>query len=130
MTSLNKDHMAQDGIINDVVEASCRIPSEFYRRGNVSFWDLVKESGYQRQQAAIGIEDVKRCRRAHPELIGVWQQYSEDKRVSSGWYFDKANQEVGYYSDRREHVQTFGDNFEACAVFIKYELDSTCTGMA
>ena len=111
--------------VHDVIASVCRMPSEFHRRGDVSILRLAEDSDYRAHQTAIGVEDFRQYLQAHPELVGEWYVYSDNKRTSSGWYFDHATRRVGYYSgSRREREQTFDDVTQACAAFIKHEIDS------
>jgi hypothetical protein len=54
--------------------------------------------------------------------------YSSDKRTGSGWYILDAGDgkyQVGFYpEDNNIHVREYTDLNEACAVFIKQELEA------
>lgn len=101
------------------------MPSEFHRRGDVSILRLVEDSDYRAHQNVISVADFQKHLQTHPELIVDWYVYSDNKRTTSGWYFDYAARQVGYHSGSRpERQQTFDDVTQACAAFIKYEMDS------
>lgn len=111
--------------VQEVIESVCRIPSEFHQRGDVSVVRLVEESGYRIHRVAIAVDDLERYLRARPELVQDWDVYSASNRKGSGWYFDRAARSVGCYRDnRRQHEQVFDDAAQACATFIKREIDS------
>jgi hypothetical protein len=111
--------------VQEVISSVCRMSSDFHRRSDVSILRLAEESDYRAHQTAIAVEDLQQYLQAHQELVGEWYVYSDNKRTSSGWYFDHAARRVGYYSGtRREREQTFDDVTQACAVFIKHEIDS------
>jgi hypothetical protein len=63
---------------------------------------------------------------AQPSLIDDWAGYSEDKRCSSGGYFDDTRYSTGYFSAEagRSREQVFAERTQACAEFIKHELAS------
>lgn len=87
-----------------------------------SFIDLVEELGFREVREQINEDLVSNYLRSHPELIGEWQTYSADKRVSSGWYL--VDNLVGYLEKEvgRTNEHTYTDPAEACAVFILNEL--------
>jgi hypothetical protein len=62
-----------------------------------------------------------------PECVKEWFNYSEDKRTSSGWYLtenDEECYETGYIADHTRTNWLQHDNaIDACAVFIKHELE-------
>jgi hypothetical protein len=112
--------------VSEVIAAVCHIPAEFHKRGDVSILKLLKESGYPEHASSIDIQHIQKYLIAHPDLVSNWSAYSEDKRTDKGWYFDQEARRVGYYSVGFgcEQQQIFDDVMEACATFIKRELDS------
>ena len=117
--------MPSNRTVEEVISLASQIPVELRRRDNVSIVTLVKESNYRTYQSSIGIEDICCHLRGYSDLIAAWSMYSEDKRTSSGWYFDHDARTVGYFNgSSRERVETFDDVSKACASFIKHELDS------
>jgi hypothetical protein len=112
--------------IEDVVEKVCSIPADFHRRGDVSVVYLLEESGYDTVRGAITVSVIQQHLQAHPHLIDDWAGYSEDQRCSSGWFFDDRRYTTGHYSSSagRSHEQAFGERSQACAEFIKHELES------
>jgi hypothetical protein len=68
----------------------------------------------------------------HPHLIDEWAVYSNDKRCSSGWYFDDSRYSTGHFSSAagRTREQVFSERPRACAEFIKHELDSILENVA
>jgi hypothetical protein len=87
---------------------------------------LVEESGYEDYRDAIGVSEIRQHLEAHPDLIDHWADYSSNKRCNSGWYFDDSRYSTGYFSSGtgRSREQVFGERSQACAEFIKHELDS------
>jgi hypothetical protein len=99
------------------------MPSEFKRRGDVSIKALAGESGFAEHKFDIDAKAIQQFLEIHPGLVGEWAEYSEDKRVSSGWYFDSAGLRVGFYErGKPERGQIYKSAAEACAVFIILEL--------
>ena len=112
--------------LQDVVAKVCSIPSDFHRRGDVSVVYLLEESGYDTVRDAVTVPIIQEHLQAHPDLIDVWAGYSADKRCSSGWFFDDTRSTTGHYSSSagRSQEQVFIERSQACAEFIKLELDS------
>jgi hypothetical protein len=100
----------------------CNLPSDYRSRG-VSQMAVFAESGYRANRSAVGIEAIRKYIAENPGLVGDWMGYSEDKR-SGGWYFAPGSIE-GFFivGGSRETEQKYSDRFEACAVFIKHELE-------
>jgi hypothetical protein len=57
--------------------------------------------------------------------------YSENKRCG-GWFIDLSARRIGYYSDLGipQQEQVFDDQLEACAHYIRHELDSISQDVA
>ena len=112
----------------DVADAVVRIPRDFETRGDVSFHALLIASGYADKSAAVDVPMIKDALRAHPEFVGDWLKHSEDKRSSAGWFIRRAVQggwEVGYVAEGAfDKVSLYQCKLEACAVFIKKEIDA------
>jgi len=109
--------------VQDTIERMCRMPSEFKRRGDVSIKTLASESGFTDHKFEIDAQAVQRFLEAHPELLDAWAEYSGDKRVSNGWYFDLARLAVGFYEHGKPaREQTYKHPAEACGVFVMLEL--------
>jgi hypothetical protein len=103
------------------VETICRLPASFYG-GNKSFIQLVRESGITDRASGATPEALASVLRAEPSLIDGWFRWSGNKRVSSGWYFERDGDGciVGYYpgGDRLR----FDDVALGCAEFILREV--------
>lgn len=105
-----------------------RIPRDFETRGDVSFHALLIASGYADGHVGVDVPMIEDALRAHPEFVGDWLEYSEEKRSSAGWFIRKAASggwEVGYVAEGAfEEVSLYQDELEACAAFIKKEIDA------
>jgi hypothetical protein len=109
----------------DVVAEVCEIATRFKARGDVSVLKLVDESGYRSSPTALSADAVTSYLARHQALVDAWIGYSEDKRVSSGWYIVETSGhrfEVGYYP--RGGCLCFEDRDRACAEFIVREVRS------
>ena len=114
--------MKKHNILRDIVF----LPKRF-SEGNTSMYSLLKESGYFELHNQISEVDILEVLNENLECIDQWLNLSEDKRSSSGWYFkqnDNGKFVVGYYpSDGNFQLYEYNDELEACAVFIKQEID-------
>jgi hypothetical protein len=118
--------MSTSPTLQDVVAKVCSIPSDFHTRGDVSVVFLLEESGYDTVRDAVTVPIIEQHLQAHPHLIDVWSCYSCDQRSSSGWFFDDGRCTTGHYSSSagRSREQVFAERSQACAEFIKLELES------
>ena len=106
---------------DQVLERICNLPVDF-KHGSKSPLQLVTESGVNAHPEVLTVSRLIVCLRAHPELIDQWENWSADKRVSSGWYFAlrSVGFVVGYYPGGES--LTFEDPFVACAEFVVREV--------
>ncbi|MFH1830519.1 MAG: hypothetical protein ABH871_07070 [Pseudomonadota bacterium] len=109
-----------------VVRNVLHIPRNFRKLGNISVHTLLKEGGYFEVYSLVSVGDIRASLISEPQCIEEWLLYSEDKRCSSGWYFmqtEKHSYIVGHYpSDNKLNV-TYDDSLDACADFIKKEIE-------
>lgn len=113
---------------NDIKSGLILIPRTFHRLGNVTTYDLLKETGYFEMHDQVSKESIHEALAQQPECIDEWMLYSQDKRTSSGWYLKKNDEDtyiVGYFAGKGgEAVQLkFIDRTVACAAFIKRECE-------
>jgi hypothetical protein len=107
----------------------CSLAHDYYTK-NMSPHSLLVASGYREHRGVITVEMIKTHVSKNPKLIRDWLSYSEDKRGGSKWFLgiDSASGSftVGGFPhfDPEKNRKTFSDAPEACAVFIKHELDS------
>jgi hypothetical protein len=113
---------------SDIVGQLVTLPRQFHSPGNVSMFSLLEVTGYFGLHEQVSEADIRAALVRWPECVQEWFQYSEDKRTSSGWYLtenDGQCYETGYVVEahtRTKRVQH--DNaIDACAVFIKHELE-------
>lgn len=109
-------------MLNDVIN----IPKKL-REQNTSFYKLLEKSGYFEFFSRINEVEILGQLNINPELVQQWMQYSDDKRITSGWYFtqDKDLQYVVGYHPRiiGTTPSKFNNIKEACAAFIKIEIE-------
>lgn len=104
------------------------LPRQLKNRAIVSFYELLKETGYFQVHRQITGERIYAALKDNPEYIADWIAYSEDKRASTGWYIERRENNshiVGYYSGKtgRQSETRHADLIAACAVFIKHEIE-------
>jgi hypothetical protein len=105
----------------NIIERLCNLPA--YCKGrNKSPVQLVAESGLAQCEPAFSVEAVSTYLSHHPALVEQWLRWSEDKRVSSGWYFMRESSKyvVGYTP--KGETLSFADAVPACAAFIIREV--------
>lgn len=111
--------------LHEAIAACCGLAKDYYAK-NMSPLALLDASGYRRWHWLVSVGKIREHLAQHPELIWNWVMYSKNKRVSSGWYFEAESTEgpfvVGYFPGERQ--ERYYDAAEACAQFVKRELDS------
>lgn len=111
----------------DVAAEIVRIPRRLSADGNISFHDLVRQSSYLMHADTITEALIREQLQSTPDAVNGWLSYSEDRRVTSGWYFRATPDdqfEVGYYGrDQPNRPRLlYKDPLDACAAFIRREL--------
>ena len=113
--------------ITDTVIDLIYIPRKFEDLGNVSIYSLLRDSGYFETYSEISESTIREGLRAHPETVEEWMRFSQDKRTNAGWYFrpSRKGYEVGYFSRFQGDIKSthYSDRTQACAVFIKNEIE-------
>jgi|SRR5882724_3674264 len=113
--------------IQNVILKIIEIPLQFHKLSNVSSITLLKESGYYEVFDEINESEIANALTEHPNRINDWLIWSEDKRVSSGWYFFEKNESqyiVGYWPKNQHSELQYSDKTLACAAFIKREIEA------
>jgi hypothetical protein len=116
---------ANDPLLAMTVEDVCRLAWDYGVIRAVSARELIARSGYGERWRSITVGLLSDTLRQHPDWVDAWIQWSEDKRVSSGWYISRRGEsafDVGYYPT--VPPVRYGDRTKACAVFVRYELAS------
>jgi len=117
--------------LKNVATRIAMLPRSFNQSGTKSMKTLLSETGYSEVKELLSVSEIKESLRTNPECVSEWLQYSEDKRVESGWYFRQTSGgcTVGKRARNGRHVseQSFPDALDACAVFIKQEVESIAT---
>ena len=116
----------------DILVDLIRLPRMF-NAGDVSMYELLRQTGYFELHDQISEAAIRQTLDWHPECVDDWISYSEDKRTSSGWFIKQENSakyRVAYFScEGDKGLQTsYVDRIEACAAFIKHELEDIRSG--
>ena len=112
---------------DDVVEAVCRLPLDFYAIESVSAVDLVRRSGYLALRHDVTVARLTTCLREHPGWVDAWFAWSADNRSSPAWYVRESNPgtfELGFYEGPGGvPTETLTDKTRAAAEFVHRYLD-------
>jgi hypothetical protein len=102
----------------DCIEKICNLPLHF-NRGDKSVLVLLNESQFVSFYREISVVDIINHLQKHSDLIGMWKQFSEDKRTSGGFYY--TTNYVGSLNDKNSD-KAFTSDTEACAEYILKEI--------
>jgi len=117
--------MDKNHIINEIL----RIPERLAENPNKSFHAVVSEIRQMFANREISDDDLRVQLIQCPAFVQQWLTYSEDKRVSSGWFFrrsDSQKYEVGFCMGKGNIVNAsiFDDALKACVLFICKEVEN------
>lgn len=104
-----------------IIEKICRLPIDFYG-GSKSMVDLVSEYGIAEHSSALASTEIVRYVRNHPEVIDQWLKWSANKRVDSGWYFERQRDHLLVGFNPNGDSLRFEDQATACAEYIVREV--------
>lgn len=114
--------------INNIINKIIKLPETFYLNGNVSIYNLLRDSGYFEMYDQIDENNILEELTKHPEYVKIWLEWSDNKRTDSGWFFQKSDHgkyTVDYFpkKEKSDSVE-YEDSKLACATFIKLELEA------
>ena len=112
---------------SDTLARVCALARDYSMRG-MSPRALFEASNYRQFSSKITTEAIASHIRGNRAFIGDWYMYSENKRTDRGWHFfigdDQDKHSVVYYEGARIILEEHYDNeFDACASYIKHELE-------
>ena len=114
--------------INDTIDGLINIPRRFNSVGNMSIYNLLKETGYFEIHDQISVKNILNVLAQYSECVEDWIVYSENQRCSPCWYIkpqDDQKYVVGFYEEGNHTETEYSDRLEACAIYIKHEIEST-----
>jgi hypothetical protein len=102
---------------DEVIVQLCAIPDDYYRLGNISAVELIKDSGFLKLPEGISHSKILAHLNRNPNLVDAWQQWSEDQRCNVAWALGEigSGYYVGYLG---QPYETYDDKTDACANFI------------
>jgi hypothetical protein len=112
-----------------VIARLLKMPRDFHQLGNMSFYDLLRHSGYCDLHQKITETDIAREITAQRNYLDEWMQYSENKRTNGGWYIAKRGDgswelgQMAVASSEKAGI-SFSDPISAIAAFVKREAES------
>jgi hypothetical protein len=121
--------LLEQGVADTVI----RLPMALRLEEDVSLHELLVGSGYVEHHEQIAEEVIRERFALAPQCADDWIGYSEDKRTETGWYLrvlGKGKFEVGYIggADDEGSMTTYSDKLDACAKFVKMEVESLRIG--
>jgi hypothetical protein len=117
----------------DIAAEIVTIPRRMHSEDKSPF-TLLKETGYFELHDQVSVSDIREALTPDPACVQEWMQYCSDKRTSSGWYIrlnDEQLYEIGYFdikADHDTHRVQYESAVDACAAFIKHEIESIRSG--
>ena len=117
---------------SEVLERVYVLPSELRAQlaigRYVSLWSLVAETDYPTVRDEVDVEVLRSGLCGRGTIVQDWLRYSSEKAVSWGWFFEidrRGRYAVGLKTGFSEKTRCeISDPWEACAFFIKEELDA------
>jgi len=112
--------------MNEVFQTLVQFPRYFYAGRSRSFIDVYNDTKYFELHESITVPRLYEALKQDPKCVEEWALRSGDKRTTTGWYFniEADASEIGFWDGHGiVKKQRFDDRFEACAEFIKKELE-------
>ena len=111
-----------------IINAMLQIPETLKKIPTQPFYVIATGIKNSLRNSDVSNEDLRSELLIKPHLINEWLAYSEDKRVSNGWFFrhiDSITYEVGFCENRKGIIKSFifDDAAEACAFFVNKEAE-------
>jgi hypothetical protein len=99
------------------------IPLTMRQNPHLSPEAIVREAGARSYAPTAMAEAIRAHLVAQPELVMQWLGYSQDQRISSGWFLAEAEEgsgfTLGHYPESASRPsRLFPEAPEACAAFI------------
>ena len=117
----------KDKVTAAVALALARFPSDYHARSDATEYKILEASGYLEAHEDVSEQDIKEALQSDTRYLADWLQFSEDKRCL-GWCLarDEDGWRVGYWSRSGQKGEDlrFGDGIDACAAFVKREMES------
>lgn len=116
--------------VEELIKRIVLLPSEFKRiENNKSIYSLLKDTQYFVLYDKITESNIHQELNNYTEYVDHWLRWSENKRRNGGWYFLKEGNNkfvVGYMGShgRTEEYKEFNNAVDACASYIKKEIES------
>jgi len=112
-----------------VVNKIITIPNDYHEL-NKSKYQLVVDSGYIDIYEQITNKIIAYALMQQPHRTKEWVQFSEDQRVSEGWFLREDNNvwNIGEFSTKdgyKESLTPYANLISACADFIKLQVEYT-----
>jgi hypothetical protein len=111
-----------------IYELPVSLKAEMALRSEVSLLGLVMSTGYPVIRSDVDVALLQDGIRWRREILGRWLRYSAEKDATWGWFFEvdrRGSYSVGRRSGFSEKARfEIADPWEACAFFIKQELDA------
>lgn len=118
------NEMTLENCINEI----CRLPIRFRTNKIDTPLKIYNDTKYTKYHSNIVQEDIVDLIKANSELIEEWLLFSENKRCSPAWFFQKASKnfwEVGYMTESAKIIYKviFNNSVNACAHMIRMEME-------
>jgi hypothetical protein len=112
---------------DDIVEQIVLMPRTL-KAQNLSERAFLTNIGYFQEHEKVSEKQIDLKLKQFPDCIDEWIQYSEDQRSDQGYLIMKngLRWDVKFWSSRDKTLntsKTFTDKVEACAYFIKKEIE-------
>jgi hypothetical protein len=89
---------------------------------------LFQRSQYRLHAADVTTQLIEAYLAEHPENVGFWYAYSENKRTDRGWHLffspDERDNSVEFLEGARAvRKEVYVERLKACAAYIKHEFE-------
>jgi hypothetical protein len=116
--------------LQNIVYEILKIPETLNKLHNLSVYQLLVSSGYFENYELITELNISQELYKDNSFVDFWFDLSDSKRTFSGWHIsrDKDKYTIAFYpSEENNLTYEFENSIDACARFIKLEIEEIRT---
>jgi len=117
----------------ECVRSICLYATRADLESSLTLNQIYMQTGYDKYYSEISQDEIKDFIKAQPDLMDAWMLFSQNKRWTPSWFFEKLPNNlwlVGYLNknSKRVYESLYRDALFACAYMIRMEMEENRLG--